>query len=364
SSTMPQVGGQYAYIREAYHPAVAFVYGWGLLLVTQTGGMAAVAVTFAKYFRELTRWNLSDAVVASAALGALTLINCFGVRAGSSVQSTLMVMKIVAIAMLIVCGLALLHPAGDQNAAALAATASAIPSSFGPITAVAAAMIPVLFAYGGWQTSCFIAGEIKEPRKNLPRGLIIGVLGVAALYLAVNFVCVRALGPDGLARTTTPASEIMRLALGRPGVVLIAIGIAISTLGFLSQSILTAPRVYYAMSEDGVFLKAVGWVHPRTRVPVVAIALQGIMAIIIALSGRYEQILNYVVSVDFIFFGFTATCIFVFRRRQKVGGGLTGDGDKIFRVPGHPVTTALFILVSFVVVVNTVYQFPRNTVIG
>ena len=223
-------------------------------------------------------------------------------------------------------------------------------------------MVPVLFAYGGWQTASFVAGEIREPRKNLPRGLIIGVAGVVILYLAVNFVCLRILGTSGLAATTTPASDIMRLALGDTGARAIAAGIAVSTLGFLSQGMLTAPRVYFAMAEDGLFFKVVGRLHPKTRVPIVAIALQGLLAIVIALSGRYEQILNYVVSVDFIFFGLTAMCIFVFRRRRQSRNG--AEGSAITSVPGHPLTTGLFIVICWVVVINTVYKYPENTLIG
>ena len=223
-------------------------------------------------------------------------------------------------------------------------------------------MVPVLFAYGGWQTASFVAGEIREPRKNLPRGLIIGVTGVVVLYLAVNFVCLRALGASGLAATTTPASDIMRVALGEAGARAIAAGIAISTLGFLSQGMLTAPRVYFAMAEDGLFFKAVGRLHPKTHVPIVAIALQGLLAIVIALSGRYEQILNYVVSVDFIFFGLTAACIFVFRRRKDKRD--KSEKNAITSVPGHPFTTGLFVVICWVVVINTVYKYPENTLIG
>jgi APA family basic amino acid/polyamine antiporter len=218
-------------------------------------------------------------------------------------------------------------------------------------------MVPVLFAYGGWQTANFIAGEVREPRKNLPKGLVIGVAGVIALYLAVNFVCVSALGTAGLAATETPASDLMRVAMGERGARLIAAGIAISTLGFLSQGMLTAPRVYFAMAEDRLFFKSVAWLHPRTLVPVVAIALQGAMAILIALSGRYEQILNYVVSVDFIFFGLSATCVFVFRKRDP-------DGGEGHRIPGHPLTTLLFVAACWLVVINTVYKYPGNSAIG
>jgi APA family basic amino acid/polyamine antiporter len=152
----------------------------------------------------------------------------------------------------------------------------------------------------------------------------------------------------------------MRIALGPTGARLIAAGIAISTLGFLSQSMLTAPRVYFAMAEDGLFFAAVGKLSQRSRVPVIAIVMQGVLATAIALSGKYEQILNYVVSVDFIFFGLTAICVFVFRRRLK---GERAAGS-LARVPGHPVTTVIFIAVCWLVVINTVYQYPANTLIG
>ncbi len=357
----PEVGGQYAYLREAYHPLLAFLYGWGLLLVIQSGGMAAVAVTFARYFLELTSFPITDWMVAIIALGGLTVINCLGVRAGSSVQSLLMVLKIIAILALILCGLFL---AGPQSRSAVAPGGLLDrPVSFNLLTAIGAAMVPVLFAYGGWQTASFVSGEIREPRKNLPRALIIGVVGVVILYLAVNFVCVRVLGVSGLANTTTPASDVMRLALGPAGARAIAAGIAISTLGFLSQGMLTAPRVYFAMAEDGLFFKSVGRLHPKTQVPIMAIVIQGFLAIVIALSGRYEQILNYVVSVDFIFFGVTATCIFVFRRRKTALQAAEGV-RRIASVPGHPVTTALFVAVCWLVVINTIYRYPENTLIG
>src|SRR5919206_11633 len=140
----------------------------------------------------------------------------------------------------------------------------------------AGALVPVLFAYGGWQTASFMAGELKDPRRDLPRGLLIGIAGVVALYLAVNVVCLRALGPAGLAATPAPASAVMRAALGDAGARLIAAGIAVSTVGFLSQGMLTAPRVYYAMARDGVFFRRVGSLHPRAHAPPIAILVQGL----------------------------------------------------------------------------------------
>ena len=352
AATLPEVGGQYAYLREAYHPAIAFLYGWVLLLVIQTGGMAAVSITFARYFLELTGMHTPDWVVAATALATLTLVNCLGVKTGGRTQSALMVMKIVAISALVIVGLLL---AGKHVTTNTAAEWNWSLTSFG------GAMVPVLFAYGGWQTANFIAAEVKEPKKNLPRGLLIGMLGVLLLYTAVNWVCLRSLGPQALAATSTPATAVMRLALGQRGATFIAAAIAISTLGFLSQSILTAPRVYFAMADDGLFFRAVAWLDPRTRVPVVAIVLQSVWTMVIALSGRYEQILNYVIAMDFLFFGLTATTVFVFRRRAARGIMNPSVG---YRIPGHPVTTILFVTISWWVVANTIYRYPQNSLIG
>jgi len=357
----PDVGGQYAYLREAYHPSIAFLYGWALLLVVQTGGMAAVAVTFSHYFLEITHASLSGQAVAALALGLLTIVNCLGVRAGSSVQNALMTLKIVAIAMLVGCGIFFIAAPHRMAAPVLDE-----PVSLSLLTAIGAAMTPVMFAYGGWQTASFVAGEMREPRRDLARGLLIGVCGVVLLYLAVNFAYLYALGSNELAATATPASSVMRLAFGERGATVIALGIAISTLGFLSQGMLTAPRVYFAMAKDGLFFKSVAWLHPRTRVPALAIALQGILAVVIAVSGKYEQILNYVVSVDFIWFGLTAASLFIFRGRadnDKINS--TGDVSiEGFRVPGHPVTTGLFVAACALTVLGTVYKYPHNSAIG
>ncbi len=185
--------------------------------------------------------------------------------------------------------------------------------------------------------------------------MILGVLGVIAVYVSVNFVYLRALGAGGLAATSTPASSVMRNSLGTRGAQFIAAGIAFSAFGFLAQSMLTAPRVYFAMATDGIFFRAVARVHPRTRVPMVAITLQGVWAIVIALTGTYAQVVNYVVAMDCIFFGLTAVCLFVLRRRTPVS---------TFRVPGHPWTTLFFIAAQWAVVVSTFAHDPKRAFIG
>lgn len=351
----PADGGLYAYLRDAFHPVVAFAYGFTLLLVSQSGGMAAAAVTFAGYFAPLTGWHVDARVLAGAVLAIFTLVNCLGVREGSNVQNLFMGLKIAAIVALIGFG-SFAHPA-----ASTAVPVPGFPTTLALLAAMGAAMIPVLFAYSGWQTSSFMTGELKNPAKSLPLGMLWGVCGVVVLYLLVNLVSVHVLGAAGLRATATPASEVMRIAIGPIGERLIAAAVALSTLGFLSNQILTSPRVYYAMAQDGSFFKSVAWIHPKTHVPVVAIVLQGAAALIVTLSGRYDQILNYVISVDYVFFGFAALALFVFRARDSRDGSDSAVG---FRVPGHPFTTVLFLLVAWTVVLDTYVKYPSNSLIG
>ena len=348
----PGVGGVYAYLRDAFHPMVAFLFGWTLLLVSQAGGMAAVAVTFGLYVRELSGIALPTTTIAVGALIVLTVINCFGVRAGANVQNVFMLLKILAIGALVTIGW--LAVGGRP------AEGSPVAGSTGGLVPFGAAMVPVLFAYGGWQTASFVSEEMRDRQRDLPRAMLFGIVGVIVLYLAANLVYVLVLTPSGLAATTTPASEVMRRAIGERGARFIALGIAISTVGFLSQGMLTAPRVYYAMARDRVFFSRVGWLHPKSRAPVYAVALQGTWASVVALSGRYEQILSYVVAIDAIFFGLTGAALLVFRRRATRGGAAPSG----FRTPGHPWTTMLFVAAFWALALNTIASFPTSAGVG
>jgi APA family basic amino acid/polyamine antiporter len=350
-----EVGGQYAYLRDAWGPMPAFLYGWSLLLVIQSGGMAAVAITFSRYFLDVTHWPLADGAVAAGALAFLTVINCLGVRAGSNVQNVLMLLKLVAIAALVAGGV-WLAPASEASAASGLSAIAPEGNSTGLAAAIGAALTPVMFAYGGWQTASFLSAEMRDPRRDLARGVVLGVAGVVALYTAVAFACVHALGPQALAESRTPATAVMRLALGDTGATLIALGISISALGFLSQSMLAAPRVYFAMAGDRLFFARVATVSERTHAPVVAILLQGAVATAIALSGTYGQILSYVVSVDFIWMALTAAALFAFRRRDAV--------HATFEAPGHPWTTGFFILACAATVAGTIWNHPADSAIG
>ncbi len=354
----PQVGGLYAYMRDAFHPVVAFMYGWTALLVSQSGGMALAALTFALYFNPLAHWHAPAIVSAVGVIVIFSVINCLGVRDGSVTQNLFMVLKIGVILALIAGGLFV------APAAVHAAPVSVPAMGFGLLAILGTALIPVLYAYDGWQTASFMSGELKNPGKTLSRGLVIGVLAVIALYMAVTVICIRVLGPAKLAASSAPATDIMHLA-GPVWEWIIAIGIGLSTLGFLSNQILTSPRIYYAMAEDGDFFAGLAWLHPKTRAPVVAIALQAVLAIAItlvatafeALRASYQSILDGVTAIDFVFFVLAAVAVFVFRTRDRDPGPATSD----IRVPGHPYSTAFFAIVCTAVVGYTMYAYPKDT---
>lgn len=352
----PQNGGVYAYMRDAFHPVVAFCYGWTLLLVSQSGGAAASAVTFAFYLPAMTGLSMSTAAqtaVAVTVIAFFTLINCLGVRQGTNAQNGFMIAKIAAIAAVIGVGLFAIHATHGHRAAVA-------PSTFNPIVAIGLALVPVLFAYSGWQTSSFMAGEMRDPHQTLPRGMLFGVLGVVVLYLGMNVVAIAALGETHLAATNTPASDVVRVVLGPVGGRIMAAVVALSTLGFITNQILTSPRVYYQMADDGTFFKPLAYLNARTHAPVVAIALQGAFAIFLTVIGHYDTILNWVTSVDYIFFGLAAIALIVFRTRDRAAGA----PPPFFRMPLHPWSTVLFLIVAWGVVADVLIKDPRNTFLG
>lgn len=358
----PEVGGQYAYLREAYHPMVAFLFGWSLLLVMQTGAIASVAMIFARYFIDLSQMPLKEGFVAATAISFFTLINCFGVRTGATIQSAFMVTKIGVICLLGGCGLFL----GRAHSLALS-PGPEHPASADLLTAMGGAMIPILFTYSGWQAAGFVSAEVRNPRRNMPLATVFGVLGVITLYCLVTIVDLRVLGPEVLAHTDAPASAVMRTVLGERGGTIIAVGIMIAALGYISQAVLTAPRVYYAMAMDKVFFRSFAWLPRKSHVPILAILLQGICAVVIAFSGKYEQVLTYVMSVEFVFFCLTGASLFIFRRRtaEAIQKGAPGAIHATrYEMPGHPFTTLVFILVSAAVSLNMFRVYPLNTLLG
>ena len=353
----PYDGGVYAYLRDAYHPVVAFSYGWTLLLVSQSGGTAASAVTFAFYLPAITGITLTSVqatIVAVTVIAVFTIVNCLGVRESTTTQNGFMVAKIVAIAAVILTGFFAAHAAAPYGAPVV------LPHDFNPAVAIGLALVPVMFTYSGWQTSSFMAGEMRESNRSLPLGMLFGVLGVIVLYLGMNGICLFVLGPQALAATNTPASDIVQAVAGPLGAKIMAGIVALSTLGFIANQILTSPRVYFQMAADGTFFKQLAWISPRTHVPIVAIAVQGAAAILIACSGRYDLILNWVTSIDYVFFGFAALAIFIFRRRDREHGA----AEPWFLMPLHPWSTLIFLIAAWSIVLDVLIKSPKDTFLG
>ena len=352
----PRAGGQYVYLRDGWHPLAGFLYGWALLLVIETGAIAAVAITFASYALRLAgRPDLGPVPLAIAAIAVLSFVNYLGVKPGSRVLNVFVVLKVAALAVLI--GAGAFAPGVDGWWSAARA-----PSAAGGPTAVAfgAALVPILFAYGGWQNANYLAEEIERPRRNLPLSLMAGTAAVIVIYVAVNAVYLRALGLEGLAGTTTPAARAADVMFGATGDRFVAAAIAISTFGFLDLAILAPTRVYYAMAADGVFFRALAHLHPTYRTPSVAIVLQSAWACALALTGQYERLLNYVVFADWIFFGATVGTLLVFRRRVPVDTRPAGT----FRAPGYPVVHILFVGAAAAVVLSVVWADPLSAGVG
>jgi len=348
----PKAGGGYVYLAETWGRLPAFLYGWALLLVIATGAIAAVAVTFASYFVALI--GLPGGLTVPVAVGAIVLlsgVNYLGVEPAAITQNIFTILKLAALAILIVAGLAASLPHS--------VAAPALPAS--GASGLGAALVPILFTYGGWQQTNFIAEEIVEPEKNLPRALILGVLGVVVLYLLANLAYLRVLGQPGLAASDAPAADLMRRVIGPGGGALIAAGIAVSSFGFLNLVILVTPRVLQAMAADGVFVPRLAPLHPRYRTPSAAIVLQGVWAIGLALTGTFAQLVDYVSFGDWIFFGLTVAGLFKYRARDRGGGPAE---PRSFRVPGYPLTPAVFVLASGYVVVSAVLANPRNVMVG
>jgi APA family basic amino acid/polyamine antiporter len=315
-------------------------------------------VTFAGYALALT--GLSDRLTVPVAIGAIAFlsgVNYLGVKPAAVTQNVFTLLKLAALAALIVTGLsaALPAPAGIPPGAPAAGPGGAASS-------LGAALAPILFTYGGWQQTNFIAEEIIEPEKNLPRALVLGVVGVVLVYLLANLAYLRVLGHAGLAASTAPAADMMGAVLGPMGSRLIAAGIAVSTFGFLNLVILVTPRVLQAMAADGLFLPQLATLHPIYRTPSGAILLQAVWAAVLALTGTFAQLVDYVAFGDWIFFGLTVAGLFRYRARDRANAVTTSRDS--FQAPGYPWTPALFVAAAGYVVVSSVLASPRNALIG
>ena len=353
-SRLPLVGGQYVYLARAYHPAVGFLYGFAQLFVINSGAMAAVAIVLARYVNSafVPLGPVGQTLLATATIAVLTAVNYLGVRPGKWTNNLLMLAKLLGIATLVALALWKQPVAANQFL-------PLPPLAFDWTTAsmVFAAAVPVLFAYGGWENSGNVAGEMKNPARNLALANILGVSAVVAIYLALNVVYLRVLPFAQLAASTTVASDTAAALVGEAGRDFVAGLVVFSCLGFLSVIIFTGPRLYYAMANEGLFFQRAARLHPRFRTPGNTILLQSAVAVVLLFTNSYDDLLDFVISTAWIFFALTAGAVFRLRRKR------IGDATA-YRVPGHPVTTIVFFLAAAAVVINTFVVAPRQSLTG
>jgi len=345
----PQAGGIYVYLREAFGLLPAFLFGWAMALVNYPGSVAAVATMFAEYLGAalgLPPLTYTKPV----AVGAIVFIvgvNLFGIRAGATMQNVFAVLKLAAVALLVVAGLVL---AGKQPG--LAWAAPAMPQPVSP-WAFAGALLPVLFSYGGFHYLNDLAGEVRNPHRVLPRALGLGLTGVVVCYVLANFAYLSGLGMTGLAGSTAPAADLMRKLLGDRGATVIAAGIACSTFGYCTIAIAGGARVLQTMSADGVFFRAAGRIDPRTRAPQVALAILGLWAIVLTLSGTFSQLLNYSTVGEWLGHVFGIGTIFWYRRHCI-------DEAAAYRAPFYPVLPLIFMAMVVAVIVASAIHAPGD----
>jgi APA family basic amino acid/polyamine antiporter len=350
---MPRAGGVYVFLSEAYGGLVGFLYGWAYFLVVNTGAIAALAVAFSTYFGFVVPAAADHAtLVGIAGIILVTVINVLGVRAGGVFSDLFTILKMAGIGLLVVVGLGW----GSISTTNYALPLGHLPG--GLSSALTLAFVSILWSFGGWQHATFTAAEAKDPQRTVPLALIFGALAVTCIYVVTNVAYMFLMAPAQMAVSTRIASDAISLVLGPVGGTLIAITIFISTFGTTGIYTLTAPRIYYAMANDGLFFRKVAEVHPRFRTPMFAIILQSAWAIVLILFwGTFESLISYVVFTDWIFFALAAFSIFIFRRRIP-------EAARPYRTLGYPVTPLLFVLISSLFVIYTLFEKPAEATAG
>jgi basic amino acid/polyamine antiporter, APA family len=392
ASMMPQVGGQYVYLREAYHPLVGFLFGWTTFLVIQCGTIAAVAVAFAKFSGVLFPWiseqNIifsffglkikSTMIVAIAMIIFLTWVNSKGIVAGKTVQNIFTSTKVIALVGFILIGfLATRHNNSMQinreifwHASTVGPGNQVIPlAGFALLAAIGSALVGSLFSSDAWYNVTYLSGEVINPKRNVPLSLLFGTMLVSALYLLTNYIYIKILplagspaGMDTLSRGIQYATDdrvgtsAMNVVFGNSAAVIMAIFIMISTFGCNNGLIMAGPRVYYAMARDGLFFKKVGEIN-RNNVPGFALVVQGIWAVLLCLSGTYGNLLDYVIFAVLIFFTLTILAIFILRVKRP-------EIPRPYKAFGYPVIPSLYIMATITIMVILLIYKPKYTFPG
>ena len=350
-----QAGGVYVYLKNAYGKLSGFLYGWVMLMVINTGSLAGLCVAFAEYLRFLIP-GINDStklIIASSTMVILTLFNILGVQYSQYISNVLTVIKLSAIALLIFAGLFIGNP--DAIAQNFHSTFT-VPSNL--FVVLFSGMIGVFFSVGGWHHATYVAGEVIDPSKNVARAMVLGMVIITAAYLLINIAYLRLLPLHDIASTQTVASDALTRIIPWGGR-LVAVGIALSILGTISIYTMSAPRIYYAMAQDGVFFPSLARVHSRWNTPVAAMLFQAgwALCILFFFQAYFDKIITFVTFMDALFFAFAAASIFVFRKKLK-------DQERPYRTWGYPVIPLIFIILQFVFAVNIFFQKPEQALPG
>lgn len=350
---MPKAGGQFVYLREAYGPLWGFLYGWGGFIVIISASISAIAVGFATYLGYFFPLSPSEIkVVAIASILLLTAMNCFGVKLGALVQNGFTFLKIAAFVLLVVLSLVL-------SGGSVSNFSPVLPEMHwsGLIGPLGLAMVAVLWSYDGWIEITFVAGEVKDPQKNIHRSLILSTAVVIVIYTLVNLAYIYVLSVGKIAQSQLVASDAATVLLGPFGASAIACAVMIATFGANNGFVFTGARIYYAMAKEGLFFKSLGKIHPVYGTPIASLAGQGVWSSLLVLTGSYDQLTTYVVFVSWIFYAMSCIAVFILRKRKP---GLA----RPYKTWGYPWTPGLFILFATFLVANTILENPDDSLIG
>jgi len=347
----PEAGGIYVYLRQAYGKLIAFLYGWAMLLVVESGGIATLAVAFSIYSANFFPFTpLQQKVVATGVIALLTVVNILGVRKGAAVQTIFMFAKLAGLA--IIVGFALFSSGIQQVPSPLP-----LPTEHTSLSSFGVALVGVLWAYHGWHHLSYAAGEVKNPGHVLPRSFLVGMLVVILVYFSANFAYLRVLSLGALAEHQRVAARAMEVLTGPRGAALVSALILCSIFGALNGNILGGARVLYAMARDGVFFAAVGRVHSRYETPALALVIQGVWAAVLATSGTYEQLYTYVIFTAWVFYAGAILAVVLLRRRLP-------HLERPYRVWGYPFLPLAFSAAALIIVANTLFRSPRESIVG
>jgi len=352
-AAMPRAGGQYVYLSEAYGPVWGYLYGWSAVAVINTASIAAVGVAFSEYLRfffPITDISIKGIAVATIVL--LTIINILDVKSGARFQNLFTISKLGAIFVIIILGL-VMEGGSNQNLSPFFSDQS-FTELVGPL---GLAMVSVLWTFDGWIFITYVAGEVKNPGRNIPLSLIFCMLIVVTIYLLLNYVLIYTLGFTGMNGSDLVVSDAASVFLGNKGAAIVTLIILISLIGANNGFVLTSARINYAMAKDKLFFYQASQIHPRFKSPSNALIIQCVWASLLTFTGTFNQLITYIIFASWIFYGMSAGAVIILRNKKP-------DMERPYKTPAYPWIPIIFILFAIFLTINTIIEAPRDAAIG